>query len=55
LDNSWLLIRENDGPGLLFGAFHQTTKSIGCSYNEAPNDIKLKLLADIRAKKEKNI
>lgn len=53
LDSSWLLIPYNDGPGLLFGASYQTTKSIGCCYHEAPNDIKLKLLADIKWRESK--
>jgi hypothetical protein len=51
LDNSWLLISPKNGPGLLFGASDQTTKSIGCLYHEAPNDIKLKLLSKIKLKK----
>lgn len=51
LDKSWLLIEPNNGPGLLFGACGQSTKKICCSYYEAPNDIKLKLVAEEKNKK----
>jgi hypothetical protein len=55
LDKSWLLIAPNNGPGLLFGACDQSTKSVACPYYEAPNEIKLKLLHAGKGKRKNNI